>query len=160
MKKRDLVAVIFLAVIICFAVGVKIWNRMNVPDGFILVNSRMVKVLYADTFERQYRGLGGRADIGEYEGMYFIFSFQGKLRVVMREMRFPIDVIWLRGDTVVDIRKDLKPEPDRKESNLTSYENTSPADSFLELKAGGSDRLDIKVGDRLVFCKDAGKCAN
>ena len=145
MKKRDLVAVIFLAVIICFAVGVKIWNRMNVPD---------------DTFERQYRGLGGRADIGEYEGMYFIFSFQGKLRVVMREMRFPIDVIWLRGDTVVDIRKDLKPEPDRKESNLTSYENTSPADSFLELKAGGSDRLDIKVGDRLVFCKDAGKCAN
>ena len=160
MKKRDLTAVAFLAIIVCIAAGIRIWNRLNVPDGFVLVNNRMVKVLYADTYERQYRGLGGRDDIGEYEGMYFIFPFEGKLSMVMRDMRFPIDVIWLKSGEVVDIRKDLRPEQVRKGRSLTVYENSSPADSFLELRAGGSDRLNIKVGDKLIFCKEAEKCGN
>src|SRR5690606_23365298 len=47
------------------------------------------------TPEAQYRGLSRREELPPGEGMLFVFGESGYHGMTMRDMRFPLDVIWV-----------------------------------------------------------------
>ncbi len=67
----------------------------------------------------------------------------------MRDMRFPLDMIWLNGHVVTDLAANLMPEPNRSEAELTVYSNKVPGDGVLELPAGFIASHGLKVGQTL-----------
>ena len=77
------------------------------PSTEVSLAGQELKVLVAKTPKHQYRGLGMRDDLGGYDGMLFIFPFSKKAGIVMRDMRFPIDIVWLEQGVVVDIAKNV-----------------------------------------------------
>src|SRR3989344_6207881 len=70
-----------------------------------------IKVEIADEAEEQIEGLSGREGLGENEGMLFVFENPGRYSFWMKDMNFPIDIIWLdAGMKVIYIKEDARPE--------------------------------------------------
>jgi uncharacterized membrane protein (UPF0127 family) len=67
----------------------------------------------------------------------------------MKDMKFDIDIIWIRDGKVVEITEDI-PTPDDESSKLILYSPSQPVDRVLEVNSGDSLRLGIKVGDEVT----------
>ncbi len=56
------------------------------------------------------RGLQGKQGLGPNKGMLFIFDHDDRYRFWMKDMKFPIDIIWLdRQDRIVAIGENVPP---------------------------------------------------
>lgn len=108
-----------------------------------------VKTVIADTDAERARGLMFKEDIGPSAGMLFIFEEEAPHAFWMKNMRFPLDLVWLdRQKRVVDIRTDCPPCTDTAcESVVPGH----PALYVLEVKAGFVARNRIAIGQRAEF---------
>lgn len=99
-----------------------------------------------DTEEKRIKGLSGASSLGPNEGMLFQFEKPSFWSFWMKEMQFPIDVIYINGDKVIDIVHNLQPE---------TYPNTvtsrSPADKVIEIGAGRAADVGLESGDIIEF---------
>ena len=65
----------------------------------------------ADTNALRKQGLSGRDGLMPNEGMLFIFPSKGTYGFWMKDMRFPIDIVWLDDAyRVVDVRERVEPD--------------------------------------------------
>ena len=104
-----------------------------------------VQVDLALTAEEQRQGLSGRSGLDGDKGMLFVFDSPDKYFFWMKDMKFPIDMIWISEDfRVVYIKKDARPE--------LFPENYGPKENakyVLEVVSGFSDKNSLKIGDKL-----------
>ena len=128
--------------------GVQLY-RFYWPSATISMGGNELRVQIADNTYRQHKGLGGRDSLGDYDGMLFIFPSQAKYAFVMRDTRFPIDIIWLSSGQVVDIAPSVQPEPMASEADLKRYSPRKPANMVLETRAGWALEHGLKIGDQL-----------
>lgn len=101
----------------------------------------------ADTQAERKLGLSGRSGLLPGRGMLFVFPFSGKHGIWMKDMRFPIDIVWIAPNgTIVDIKDEVSP---------STYPRVFTPDKnalyVLELPSGAVDKQDIKVGQKLRF---------
>jgi len=97
--------------------------------------------------EEVSRGLGGINNISDKEGMLFVFDSPQKYGFWMKNMRFPIDIVWLNSDMrVIGIDENIPIE-----SYPKIYYPSEPVLYVLEIKAGLSEKYGIKKGDVGVF---------
>ncbi len=146
----------FLVVIIFLAIGfLVIRNTPDQPEenlseravGEVKIAGETVKVDLAVTPKEQEQGLSRRTALAPGTGMLFVFEKPGKYFFWMKDMNFPIDIIWISAERkVVYIKK-----------NATHLDQTSTfgpeadAKYVLEVVAGFSDDHDLKVGDEVLF---------
>ena len=97
MKTRTAVAVFtLLALFALIQAGMRGSKHSRDYDtAEILINGRAVSVLLADTELKRIRGLSGKNSIGA-DGMLFVFPEEDFHGIWMKDMVFPIDLIWLR----------------------------------------------------------------
>jgi hypothetical protein len=126
---------------------VKETNIFELQKGNLTINNINIKIEIAANDLQRYRGLSGRDSLCDNCGMYFIFPAKSKLEFVMRDMNFPLDIIFINDNKIINIAANLKPEG-TKISNI--YSSTGEANRVLELKAGECERLGIKVGDLVI----------
>ena len=122
-------------------------NLQPTEIKYVKIAGQIIKVDLASTPEAQMRGLSGRGELKENEGMLFIFDSPGRRPFWMKDMNFAIDIIWLAEDLkVVYIKKDALPElyPE-------IYSAEENARYVLEVVAGFSEKNNLKEGDRAWF---------
>src|SRR3989339_1632615 len=85
-----------LIILILMFLGAKAYS-WHWPSGHIQINGHNLKVLVARDYGHWVRGLGGRADLGKYDGMLFLFPTTEQHSFVMRDMKFPLDIVWFDG---------------------------------------------------------------
>lgn len=110
-------------------------------------SSKSYKVLVADTFRHEFQGLSNRDSLGAYDGMLFVFPTRAQHAMVMRDMRFPLDIVWVDGNAIVHIEQNLKAEPNRPESELTVYGEGFNSTKVLEFSAGFAASHGLAVGN-------------
>ena len=111
------------------------------------VDDAFVRAEIADDPAERARGLGGRARLGRNAGMYFITPTVSP-RIWMKGMRFPLDLIWIAGERVVDITPRVPNEPPgTPDSALPLYSPSRPANNVLEVNAGWAQRNGVRPGD-------------
>lgn len=137
--------IIVVAFAISFIVLQLFANRF--PTAVIQIGDKKVYVQVANTIGRQYTGLGGREQLLPYGGMVFPYAPARRVAIVMREMQFPIDIIWVYEGNVIDIAPNVQPEPNVPEERLTIYNPRLPADMVIEVQAGFSEQYGITIGD-------------
>lgn len=102
-----------------------------------------IKVEVADSPRELEIGLSGRDSLPATGGMLFIFPEEDYHGIWMKNMRFPIDVIWVdESYTVVGITERLMPE-----SYPKVFEPPVPARYVIETNVDFSRSYGIKVGD-------------
>lgn len=119
------------------------------PSSTIRVGEDELKVLVANNSARWYKGLSDRRNLKGYDGMIFVFPERGKHTMVMRNMHFPLDIVWIDGNTVVDVVQNIPLESGRSEDELTKYSPRELANIVLEMPAGFVEKNNIKIGDRV-----------
>lgn len=143
----------FLAVIILTTIGLKLYQSFYWPEAQIKINDKIIPVIVADNFKHWQKGLGGRDNFGEYGGMLFVFPEVKQHVFVMRDMKFPIDIIWIKNNLIVDIASNLPIEPGKTEAELIPYPARDDSDKVLELPAGTAAVWGLKIGDKIEMMK-------
>ncbi len=70
----------------------------------VKIGDALFPVDLALTSEQQSQGLSGREVMEADTGMLFIFQSEGNLTFWMKEMHFPLDIVWIGANcTVVDV---------------------------------------------------------
>lgn len=111
----------------------------------VFVNGQTISVMVAKTDKEKQVGLSGRNKIGENQGMLFIFDTPNYYSFWMKEMKFPIDIIYINGNKIITVVENAKP-PLSANDNLAIYQPSEKSDKVLELNAGSADKLKIKTG--------------
>jgi uncharacterized protein len=127
-------------------------QSLNPGDQFVKVyfpGGRSVTAELAVTDDQRARGLMFRETLLADQGMLFVFAEEEPHSFWMKNMLIPIDMLWLGSDRrILYIAKDVPP---CKADPCPSYGPGTPARFVLELKAGSSEALKLKPGDRLDF---------
>lgn len=97
----------------------------------------------ADTEQAREKGLGGRESLCSSCAMLFVFPRSGNYGFWMKDMKFPLDIIWIYHGMVVHIERNI--HPDSKEVFLPK----KTADQVLEVNAG--EAAMVSEGERLKF---------
>lgn len=135
-------------VLLMAALGLYYGRRPLIPR--IMVANHLFTADVAVTNEEKQKGLGNRAMLPDNHGMLFVYDHPEQYTFWMKDMRFPIDIIWIRDTTIVDIHTNV---PVPESANLPTYATKLPVNKVFEVSAGTVDRLGIRVGDSVSILK-------
>lgn len=115
----------------------------------VTINNHTFKVEPVTTSEKQQLGLSGRESLAQDQGMLFVFEESDYHTFWMKNMKFPIDIIFINeDDEIVSIAENAKP-PASDNETLPLYKSGGPVNTVLEINAGLSEKYDIQVGDKV-----------
>jgi len=140
MDKKKVLLIIFLAVVVLLG-AVFIFTRKS-KQKIILGNCEF-EIEEAVSDETRAKGLSDRDKLCDNCGMLFVFDELGDYGFWMKDMRFDLDMVWIAGDKVVDIDKNIS-----KDSGGTFYAKWK-VDRVLEINSGKAEACRIKVGDEI-----------
>ena len=126
-------------------------NERRFGVATVTVGGIAVRAEVAETPAARERGLSGRSGLGEGEGMLFRFATPDIYVFWMKDMRFPIDIIWISGGRVADITENAMPPED---GTLPQYYPKFPVDAVLEVRAGFARAHGIAPGSPVAVSVD------
>lgn len=126
-------------------------GRVDVRIGALVVDAEQAR-----TPAERAQGLSGRESLDADAGMLFVYEDELQPGFWMREMRFPLDFIWISAEgIVVDLTEDVPPPaPSTADSDLPLYRPDTPARYVLEVNAGLVREAAVSVGDTVQFEPD------
>lgn len=143
--KRSVKRLIIGIILVAFGAFLILNSVLVSSQPTATINRQEIKLELALTPESQERGLSGRQSLGKDEGLLFSFDLPDYRYFWMKDMNFSIDIIWIDENLeVVGITKNLSPS-----TYPEKFSSTKPAQYVLEVKAGYSDKHDIRVGDQV-----------
>lgn len=130
------------------------WRKVAFFDG-VDAELGTARVRVADTDAKRYVGLSRAESLGDAEGMLFVHPCEQSVSYVMREMSFPVDIVFVDGDrTVTEIYHAELPTSDADGSDLRRYEGR--AKYVLELPYQFTSERGVEAGDRIRTSPDPG----
>lgn len=116
-------------------------------SGEVKIRDAIFSVEVASTTLEQARGLSFRPSLPENQGMLFVFGTSSVQNFWMKDMHFPLDMIWIGGNKIVGFVQNAVPEPDKAIWSLKIYTSPDGVDKVLEVNAGTVLQDNIQVGD-------------
>jgi hypothetical protein len=109
----------------------------------------VVSVRVADTRSERYTGLSNTETLADGEGMLFVHPSNGHFAYVMRDMDFPLDIVFVAANgTITTIHHAPLPPEGASGGDLTRYRGFGRY--VLEVPMGYTNRTGISVGDRVT----------
>ena len=117
------------------------------------IGNTVYAVDLAITAAEQTKGLSGRPSLDVDQGMLFVFDEDAPRTFWMLNMRFSLDMIWIKSNcTVARITTDVPNLPlDTPRDQLPRYPSTSPIRFVLEINAGQAQAHNIVLGTSIAF---------
>lgn len=146
---RENIRLILGTVVVLFLLIILITFFLSRQTGTtVKVADEKFKVKVAKTDKEKQIGLSDTKKLGEKDGMLFVFDKADKYSFWMREMDFPIDIIYIKGDEVVEVIENA-PAPTSDESDLPIYQSSADADRVLEVNSGVAKKYNITKGTKI-----------
>jgi uncharacterized protein len=101
----------------------------------------------ADSEKERSAGLMGRNSLGDNRGMLFVYDEEVYPGFWMKNMRFPLDIVFIGGDLrIKQIEQNVQPCPPDV-SDCALFTPSYPVQYVLEVKSGYTEKHKISVGD-------------
>ena len=114
----------------------------------IMINDSVFNVDLALFSDKKTKGLSGIDSIEENNGMLFVY-FNNDIRYFWtKDMNFPIDILWIKGNKIINISENV---PVYTDEQITRMNSVYPVDRVLELKAGTVSKYNIKINDKVII---------
>ncbi|MSR73269.1 DUF192 domain-containing protein [Candidatus Parcubacteria bacterium] len=115
--------------------------------NFLTINNTHINIEVADTYAKRVLGLSRRTSLAENTGLLFIWTEPKDVGIWMKDMNFPIDIVWIDASgKIIDIKQAVSPD-----TFPTVFYPRTPALYVLELNAGFTEKHNIKIGDMVVI---------
>lgn len=150
MSRRKIIAtsLIIILAAIAIAIAVILLTMKPVEDSHdsLLPRSAELNLEYVMTADKQARGLSGRDGLAENSGMLFVYQNDARPGFWMKEMLFPLDIVWLDAEMrIVGIERDISPD-----TYPQIFMPPQPIRYVLEINAGKSAKLGWEIGDKVL----------
>jgi uncharacterized membrane protein (UPF0127 family) len=96
-----------------------------------------------------YKGLSDREVMEKHQGMLFIFPNYKKRNFVMRGMKFPLDIIYLKDNRVVNIEQGKVLTSQL--NTLTEYKSYGEVNMVVEIRQGVADECKVTEESELII---------
>ncbi len=121
-------------------------KRRSVP---LTIRGKKLNAMVSKTYWERVIGLMHRGGMGTNECMLFVLPYSHRHGIWMRNMKFPIDVIWLDDrKRIVHIERSLPP---CMSFNCKVYSPDKDSRYIVELQSGYTKRNRIKINDAAEF---------
>jgi len=154
MSKGNKILVILIVIVIFFGIAYYFSNFFinltATKTARATINGHSITLLIARTEKEKEIGLSSRKNLPKDEGMIFPFATPGNYPFWMKDMKFSIDIIYLRDQKIVTILKNVKP-PSSLIGNPPIYTPSAPSDTVIEINAGLSDTYKLKTGEKINY---------
>lgn len=147
-KDYIFIAIVFVALILAVvqAIGNKEkQGKINSDRARVSIGESVLSVFVADTVDERYQGLSDLDQIAADQGMLFVHDNPGRHAYVMRGMLFDLDFIFILGDEIVDIAKNVAHEYPGEIIGATDY------DKVLEVNAEWVRYNNVKIGQHVTI---------
>jgi uncharacterized protein len=125
-------------------------NNSNYLKGYVIIDHFRIFVDIALTDKQKQDGLSIKNFMNETEGMLFFLGDPTKASFWMKNMHFPIDIIWLDENfSIVHIEEELK--PCTMAFYCPTYKPVKESLYVLETIAGFANNHHLNIGDRMDF---------
>jgi len=130
--------------------------KVTIQDAKTEETLQSLTVQLADSPAKRYIGLSETTSLKKNEGMLFIHEEEEKSSYVMRNMAFPLDIIFIAADGRITAIKQAELETEFKTDDLTRY--LGYGKYVLEVNYGFADKHSIEIGDKvkIIECDKAG----
>ncbi|HET8575303.1 MAG TPA: DUF192 domain-containing protein [Candidatus Paceibacterota bacterium] len=109
------------------------------------LNGHVLAAEVADTASERLQGLSDRAELAPGKGMFFVFPESDYQGIWMKDMHFPIDILWLdQSYHVVSLMTNVSPG-----TYPTIFKPAVPAEYVLETNAGFVKQVGLHLGDQV-----------
>lgn len=133
--------------------GVSFINKIVRHSYDITTPNGVIEAEVVDTNASRELGLSGRSKLSPNEGMLFVFDMPGKYGFWMKDMKFPLDILWINKDgIVVALERNFTPESYFEKPPKTSINNPE-AIYVLEINAGRAEEYGLFLGTKIKIEK-------
>lgn len=154
---KDFILVLFL--ILLFALVKTLTDQPKTPPKYLPVKQiELIKNSSTKNFEKTKvsveiakkeldlnKGLSGRMNLAKNSGMLFELGERKYVTFWMKDMHFPLDIIWIDNSIIIGIEKNA---PIQNGKNIPTFTSPKPVTTVLEVNAGFSDANNINTGDK------------
>ncbi len=153
MKKVLILTVILIAIVIAGVISQKYFNSslfevFKTPK--VIINNHTFTLYVAKNPKDKEIGLSKYKSIDKDRGMLFPFEKPDYYPFWMKEMKFPIDIIFILDNHIVTIYKNVQP-PTAKNESLPIFSPQAPTDKVLEINADLTQKYNFRQGDIVKF---------
>lgn len=148
MKRRAIEVLaggLFLLIVIPVLLSIGLRGQ---PVSSVAINNSRITVAVADSEEERTKGLSGSPQLKDGTGMLFIFDEPSYHGIWMKDMKYPIDIIWLDEDRkIIHIQEFATPDsyPER------TFTPQVPAKYVLEVPVGSVKSYGMNHGKTMTF---------
>lgn len=127
--------------------GQKDWRRYYPATVPIVIGETTVMASVADTLPERIQGLSNTPYLPDGVVKMFVFGALGTHSIWMKDMLYPIDIIWVSEEGVIlHVEADVSPD-----TYPTSFSSPSANAWFvIEANAGFAEKYTIKKGDKVL----------
>lgn len=140
---RENIRLILGAAVVIFLLLILLTFIFSRKSTKVTVEGQTFSVKVAKTDKEKQIGLSDTKKLDKNKGMLFVFDNPDYYAFWMKNMKFPIDIIYINGDKVTYVVHDA---PAPTDSNLPIYQPNEKSDKVLEINSGLSKTYDIKAG--------------
>lgn len=120
-------------------------TNSNLSTREVTIKDATFSVEIAKTDEERQLGLSGRKSLETEKGMLFLFDKPGNYSFWMKNMHFPLDLIFIKDSTVVSVSENAQPAKENENPPLLFP--GAEVNKVLEVNAGQAKKYGIKKGD-------------
>ena len=125
-------------------------EQLNYAHAFVTTSTGIeIPVEVADTQKKRSLGLGKRSGLKKNWGMLFVFEKRKAHRFWMKDMQFPLDILWIDNYRIVHILRNVQMV--KKGEKPPVFVPSEPANFVLEIEPGRASKLGLKPGDILNY---------
>jgi uncharacterized protein len=136
-----LIAISAFFIFLLFALFLKPLSK-----SYVVIDGKRFSVDIAATEDQREKGLSIFDKLPSKKGMIFTFDSPGAYSFWMKGMKFPIDIIYINNNKIVDIFPEV-PYPQNTTDSPVTVKPTEKANYVLEINAGLSRKYNFKKGD-------------
>ena len=140
---KTFIAVVVALIVLTVAFGVLTEEKTRTAAATI--GDRAFTLEIADTAALRAKGLSDRADLPTGTGMLFVFPAPDRHAFWMKDMQFPVDILWFDADRrLVTALSNVSPD-----TYPQVFEPTAESLYVVELPAGTADAQGFRPGTEL-----------
>lgn len=117
------------------------------PETDLWLGDGIFRITIASTQTAREQGLSGKSEIGTDHALLMVFPSEDQWGIWMKDMNFPIDIVWL--NKVKKVVYVVKSAPFSNQTTI--YKPKTPASYVVELPSGTTTGKSINVNDTAVF---------
>ena len=120
----------------------------SLPRGVITLGAGTFKIWIAETQATRAQGLSDQPSLPRDWGMWFDRESTGGASFWMKNMHFPLDMLWLdESFQIVHVTHNAEvPEAETPDAELSRYHPSVPVRYVLEVNAGLAQELGLQEG--------------